>query len=92
MTTGEQWLQKRYGKKGSAKRDKLEEEVWTLFYGELLKEKRKKLKLTQKEVAEKIGKTRAFISQVETGRDVRLSNFVTIAHALDMNLFLKDVS
>ena len=49
----------------------------------MLKERRKELKLTQKEVAEKLGRDQSYIARVERGKaDIQLSSFFRIASIL----------
>lgn len=81
-------LDNKYGKLGTESRDAFIEESNAYYYGELLRDRRKQLKLSQAELAQKIGKTRPYISQVENGRDLQLSNLVTIANALKMSIKL----
>jgi transcriptional regulator with XRE-family HTH domain len=42
---------------------------------EILKNRRKELKISQAELANKVGKKRPYISRLENGEDVRISNF-----------------
>jgi len=46
------------------------------------------LKISQEELAIKVGKKRPYISRVENGEDVRLSNFILIANALGLTFEL----
>jgi transcriptional regulator with XRE-family HTH domain len=49
----------------------------------MLRERRQELKLTQKQVAEKIGKEQSYIARVESGKtDIQLSSFFRIAAIL----------
>ena len=82
-------LDKKYGKKGSKKRDKFREEAYAFYLSEILKDRRKELKLSQEDVAKKVGKKRPYISRVENGEDVRISNFVQIANALGLSFDLR---
>ncbi len=76
-------LDKRYGKKGTAKRDKFDEESVAWFYGNMLRERRKELNLTQKHVAEQLGREQSYIARVENGKaDIQLSSFFRIAAIL----------
>ena len=51
--------------------------------GDILRERRKELKLTQKQLAQKIGKEQSYIARVEKGEvDIQLSSFFRIARAL----------
>ncbi|UBM62332.1 helix-turn-helix domain-containing protein [Candidatus Sulfidibacterium hydrothermale] len=54
-----------YGKKGTERRDQLEREFESFKIGLLLREARKKRKLTQEELAELVNKKRTYISRVE---------------------------
>ena len=53
------------GKKGTAKRDRYENEIADLMIGYQIREGRNKLDLTQDDLAERIGKKREFISRIE---------------------------
>ena len=53
------------GKKGTAKRDRYENEIADLMIGYQIREGRIKLDLTQGDLAERIGKKREFISRIE---------------------------
>lgn len=81
-------LDQEFGKEGSESRNKFKEEAYIFYLSEILKSRRKELKLSQRELAEKIGKQRPYISRVENGEDLRLSNFIQIATALGLNFSL----
>ena len=68
-----------YGPKGCEKRDQLDRELGVLRIGILIRNARKESKLTQAELAERIGKKRAFISRVEND-----GSNLTIATLLDI--------
>lgn len=61
-------LNAKYGKLGSETRNKFEEESQRFFISEMLKQARKEAKLTQSELAEKIGTKKSYISKVENGK------------------------
>lgn len=76
-------LDKRYGKKGTAQRDRFDEESIAWFYGNMLRERRKELNLTQKQVADQIGREQSYVARVENGKaDIQLSSFFRIAAIL----------
>ena len=76
-------LDRRYGKQGSAEREKFDEESLAWFYGNMLRERRKELNLTQKQVAEQLGREQSYIARVENGKaDIQLSSFFRIAAIL----------
>lgn len=85
---GKAYLDKKIGKEGSQEREQFKEEAYTYYLSEILKSRRKELKISQEELANKVGKKRPYISRVENGEDVRLSNFILIAHALGLNFEL----
>lgn len=59
------------------------------YYAELLKEQRKQQKMTQQQLADKIGKKREYISNIERGNsDMQLSTFMQIANALGLRFAL----
>jgi ribosome-binding protein aMBF1 (putative translation factor) len=81
-------IAKKYGENGTESREKFREEAFSYYFGEILKNRRQELKLSQKELAERIGKKRSYISRIENGEDIRLSNFALIANALNLNIQL----
>ena len=81
-------LEKRFGKLGTESREKFREESFSYYFGEIIKNRRKELKLTQNDLAELIGKKRPYISRIENGEDIRLSNFALIANALNLSIQL----
>ena len=76
-------LDDKYGTHGTETRNEFDEQSLAWFYGNMLKERRKELKLTQKEVAEKLGRDQSYIARVERGKaDIQLSSFFRIASIL----------
>ena len=74
LKTFSQHLDKRYGKIGTEKRTEFEIKAKSFAIGELIKEERKLAKLTQEQLAEKIGAKKSFISRIENGHsDIQLS-------------------
>ena len=72
-----------YGKPGTPERERFDEEAIAWFYGNMLRDRRRELKLTQRQVAEKLGREQSYIARVENGKaDVQLSSFFRIATAL----------
>ena len=91
LTTAKQLLEKEFGKESSETRKKFKEEAYSYYLSEILKSRRLELKLSQEELAIKVGKKRPYISRVENGEDVRISNFVKIAMALKLNFDLQPI-
>jgi ribosome-binding protein aMBF1 (putative translation factor) len=81
-------IDKRYGKSGTESRDKFRDEAFSYYFGEIIKNRRKELKLSQNDLAEMIGKKRPYISRIENGEDIKISNFVLIANALNLTINL----
>lgn len=83
-TTLEQHLTERYGKQGSEARTEFEIKAKAFMIGELIKEERKLAKMTQEQLAEKIGAKKSFISRIENGNtDIQLS---TLYRLLELGL------
>ncbi len=81
-------LDKRYGKLGTTSREKFREDAFSYYFGEIIKNRRKELKMSQNDLADLIGKKRPYISRIENGEDIRLSNFVLVANALNLSIQL----
>jgi len=80
-------LDRKYGKRGTATRSAFEEKALAAYYSEILRERRKELKITQQQLADKIGKERSYIAHIERGQtDMQLSSFFRISNALGLNL------
>jgi DNA-binding XRE family transcriptional regulator len=85
----EDLLAEKYGPIGSPERKEFEARAEAWYYAELLKEERKRQKLTQKQLGERIGKKREYISALERGKaDMQLSTFMLIANALGLRFSL----
>ncbi len=75
----EEHLDKQYGKKGNKRRDKFEADSISFRLGEMLKAERTKAKLTQEQLAEKVGTKKSYISRIEAGKsDIQISTFYRI--------------
>ena len=83
LPTTNQMLDSKYGMHGTDSRNEFDEQSIAWFYGNMLKERRMELKMTQREVAEKIGRDQSYIARVEKGKaDIQLSSFFRIATIL----------
>jgi ribosome-binding protein aMBF1 (putative translation factor) len=78
----------RYGKEGSKEREEFRENAFSYYFGEIIKNRRKELNLSQENLAKKVGKKRPYISRIENGEDIRLSNFSLLANALGLSIQL----
>ena len=81
-------LAERYGEKGSENREKFRDEAYSYYFGEIIRNRRKELKMSQEKLAEAIGKKRPYVSRIENGEDVRISNLLLVANALNLTIEL----
>ena len=83
LATANSTLDEKYGVHGSTSREQFNEESLAWFYGNMLRERRKELNLTQKQLAEMLGREQSYIARVENGKaDIQLSSFFRIAAVL----------
>ena len=83
FATANATLDEKYGSFGTPTREAFNEESLAWYYGNMLRERRKELKLTQKQLAEKLGREQSYIARVENGKtDIQLSSFIRIAAVL----------
>jgi ribosome-binding protein aMBF1 (putative translation factor) len=70
--------------KGSKKRIEFEIKAKAFLIGEVIKEERRSAKLTQEQLAQRIGSKKSFISRIENGKtDIQLS---TLYRLLEIGL------
>lgn len=80
-------LASKVGEKGTLQREDFDAKARAWYYGEMLRDRRKALGMTQKELAEKVGRERTYINRVEKGEtDMQLSSFLRIADALGISV------
>src|SRR5688572_3322702 len=72
-------LDRKYGKRGTPRREKFEQDCEIFKLGIMLQQLRKENNLTQEELAEKCGTTKTYISRIENdASDIRLSTLIRI--------------
>lgn len=82
-------LAEKYGEIGTPLRDEFNAKAMAWYYGEILRDRRKELKITQQELADKIGKARAWVAKIEKGEtDLQLSSFLQLSAALGFKFTL----
>ncbi|MFI3261364.1 MAG: helix-turn-helix transcriptional regulator [Rikenellaceae bacterium] len=82
-------LSAKYGAEGEVSRIEFEAKSRAWYYAEILKDARKSAGITQKDLAEKIGKKREYIAMLEKGEtDMQLSTFILISEALGLRFSL----
>ncbi len=79
LTSFDDHLDQQYGKRGTPEREKFEEGFEAFKLGVMIQELRKESGLTQKQLAEKCGTTKTYISRIENNAsDIRLSTLMRI--------------
>ena len=79
ITTFDEILNSKYGKRGAEQREIWEQEFEAFQLGILLEEARLMLGMTQGELAEKCGTNKSYISRIENNAsDIRLSTLLKI--------------
>lgn len=77
----EDHLDRQYGKRGSKKRETWELGFEAFKLGVVFEEARKKLGMTQAELAKKCGTNKSYISRIENdASDLRVSTLLKIVH------------
>jgi len=77
--TFDELLDIKYGKIGTDKRDEFEIKAKSFIIGEMIKEARKEINLTQEALAERTGTKKSYISRLENGKiDIQISTLFRI--------------
>lgn len=75
-------LDERFGKKGTESRAEAEEKAYAFYTGQIIEDARKKAKISQSELAKRIGSNKGYISRVENGQtEPKISTFYRIMNA-----------
>ena len=83
LTSFNDEIDENYGAPGSVSRQQFDEDSLAWFYGNMLRERRKELNMTQRQLAERLGRKQSYIARVESGKaDIQLSSFFRIAAIL----------
>lgn len=83
LINAETVLTEKYGAPGTESRKTFDEKSRAYYYGVILRDRRKELKITQQQLADQVGTARSYIAKVERGEtDIQLSSFFRIANAL----------
>ncbi len=85
-------LDKEHGKRGTKSREKFEKEARAYYYGQIIEDERHKAKLTQEQLAERIGADKSYISRLESGKtEPKVSTFYKIMAALGLTIEFKHI-
>lgn len=80
-------IDERFGKKGTTSRDEAEEKAYAFYTGQIIEDARKKAKISQAELAKRIGSNKSYISRVENGQtEPKVSTFYRIMNALGVRV------
>jgi len=89
LSTTNDMLDSLYGKEGSPERKLFKNEAYSYYTGHIIEQARKEAKMTQTELAERVGSSKSYISRVENGRtEPKVSTFYRIASALGRSVEL----
>ncbi len=78
-------LERKYGKKGTEERARFDEEAYTFYTSQIIAEARKEARMTQSELAEKVGINKSYISKIEHGLiEPGVGLFLRIINALGL--------
>ena len=89
LPTTEDMLSQKYGAKGTESREEFDAKSRAWYYAEVLRDARKSAGMTQKELADKIGKKREYVAMLEKGEtDMQLSTFLMITEAVGLRFSL----
>lgn len=89
LPTVEDMFVAEHGEKGILSREEFDAKSKAWYYAEVLKNARKAAGITQKQLAEKIGKKREYIAMLEKGEtDMQLSTFIMLSEAVGLKFAL----
>ena len=76
ITDFEDILKEKYGEKGTSTRDKYDADSLAFRLGVMLREARRRSKLTQEELAIRTGTKKSYISRIERGKsDIQVTTY-----------------
>jgi len=85
-------LQEKYGVHGTPERALFDEEAYAFYTSQILLDARKNARLTQQELAERIGVNKSYISRIEKGITTpSVATFYRIVNALGLSVELSPV-
>jgi DNA-binding XRE family transcriptional regulator len=89
ITNISELLEKEFGAHGTPERARFDEEAYAFYTSQILLDARKDARLTQQELAERIGVNKSYISRIEKGVIVpSVATFYRIASALGRSVEL----
>ncbi|NLO71261.1 MAG: helix-turn-helix transcriptional regulator [Porphyromonadaceae bacterium] len=80
-------LAKEYGEHGTPERAKFDEQAYAFYTGQVILDARKSEKMTQQELAEKLGVNKSYISKIENGLiNPSVGFFYRVMNALGLHI------
>ena len=80
-------MDQKFGKVGTSERDDFRREAYSYCMGQIIHDARKKEKVTQEELAKRIGASKSYISRIEKGGiEPGVSTFYRIIEALGLRI------
>ena len=80
-------LTEKYGEHGTDSRNQFQEKAMAFYTGQIIEQARKDAKMTQEELADKIGADKSYISRIENGKtEPKISTFYKIIEALGLKI------
>lgn len=87
------WIDEQMGMPGSHERIVNEEKAWEEYQAQILLDARKEAKITQAELAKRIGADKGYISRIERGLTVpTMTTFFKIVSALGFTVDLRPIT
>ncbi len=81
----DEWLDEKFGKPGTPERDEFRKEAYAFCVGQMISEARKQEKVSQSELAKRVGTNKSYISKIENGLiEPGVGLFLRIIDALDL--------
>ena len=80
-------MDQKFGKVGTSERDNFRREAYSYCMGQIIHDARKKEKVTQEEMAKRIGASKSYIARIEKGViEPGVSTFYRIIEALGLRI------
>ena len=80
-------LDQEFGAHGTAERAKFDDNAYAFYTAQILQDDRKEVKITQAELASRIGVNKGYISRIENGlTSPNVSTFYRIMNALGLHI------
>jgi len=87
LTSVDDIMDAKYGKVGTPEREQFRKEAYAYYMGQILHDARKNEKVTQQELASRIGSNKSYISKIENGSiEPGVGTFYRIINALGLRV------